>query len=103
MMIHVIAVITAKPGMREFVLQAFRENVPAVKAEQGCIEYGAAVDATNAPKFQTKYGPDTFLVIEKWESLEALMAHAASPHMVAYGAKVKEMIASRAIHILTPK
>jgi quinol monooxygenase YgiN len=101
-MIHVIAVITAKPGMRDAVLQAFRANVPAVRAEEGCIEYGAAIDADNALPFQTKWGPDTFLVIEKWESMDALKAHAAAPHMVAYGAKTKEMLASRAIHILSP-
>ena len=101
-MIHVVAVITAKPGMRDSILQEFRANVPAVKAEQGCIEYGAAVDLENGPGFQTKYGPDTFLVIEKWESPEALKAHAAAPHMSAYAAKTKEMIASRLIHILTP-
>ncbi len=28
-MIHVIAVITAKPGKRDAILQAFRANVPA--------------------------------------------------------------------------
>ena len=101
-MIHVVAVITAKPGMREAILQAFRANVAAVKAEQGCIEYGAAIDLEPAPKFQTPYGPDTFLAIEKWESLDALKAHAAAPHMAAYAAKTKEMIASRVIHILSP-
>ncbi len=101
-MIHVIAVITAKPGMRDAILQAFRANVPAVKAEQGCIEYGAAVDLENGPGFQKKYGADTFVVIEKWESLDALKAHAAAPHMAAYAAKTKEMIASRAIQILSP-
>jgi quinol monooxygenase YgiN len=99
-MIHVIAVITAKPGKRDAILQAFRANVPAVKAEKGCIEYGAAVDADNALAFQTKWGPDTFLVIEKWDSMDALKAHAAAPHMAAYGAKTKEMIASRVIYIL---
>ncbi len=101
-MIHVIAVISAKPGMRDAVLQAFQANVPAVKAEQGCIEYGAAVDIENGPKFQTQYGADTFVVIEKWESIDALKAHAAAPHMAAYAAKTKEMLASRAIHILSP-
>jgi len=101
-MIHVLAVITAKPGMRASILQAFRANVPAVKTEQGCIEYGAAVDAENALKFQTKYGPDTLLVIEKWESMDALKAHGAAPHMAAYAAKTKEMVASRVIHILSP-
>ena len=101
-MIHVIAVVTAKPGQRESILQAFRANVPAVRAEKGCIEYGAAVDAENALPFQTKWGPDTFLVVEKWDSMDALKAHAAAPHMAAYGAKTREFIASRAIHILSP-
>ena len=101
-MIHVVAVVTAKPGMRERILQAFRANVPAVRAEQGCIEYGAAVDADPALKFQTRWGPDTFLAIEKWESLDALKAHAAAPHMAAYAAKTKDLIASRAVHILSP-
>ena len=73
-MIHVIAVITAKPGKRAQILEAFRANVPNVRAEKGCIEYGAAVDADPALPVQTKYGPDTFLAIEKWESMDALMS-----------------------------
>jgi hypothetical protein len=44
-MIHVVAIITAKPGQCDLVLEAFRANVPAVHAEEGCIEYGAVVDA----------------------------------------------------------
>ena len=101
-MIHVIAVITAKPGQRESILTHFRANVPAVRAEKGCIEYGAAADAENALPFQTKYGADTFVVVEKWQSMDALKAHAAAPHMAAYAAKTKELIASRVIHILAP-
>ena len=101
-MIHVVAIVTAKPGKREEILKHFRANVPAVKAEKGCIEYGPAVDAENALGFQAKCGPDTFLVIEKWESMEALKAHAAAPHMAAYASKVKELIATRTIHILQP-
>ena len=101
-MIHVIAVITAKPGKREEILTAFRANVPAVRAEKGCLEYGAAIDAENAPPVQKPWGPDTFLAIEKWQSMDALKAHAAAPHMAAYAAKTRELIASRVIHILTP-
>ena len=101
-MVHVLAVITAKPGKREEVLTHFRANVPAVRAEKGCIEYGAAVDAEAALPVQTRYGADTFVVVEKWESLDALKAHAAAPHMAAYGAKTKELLASRVIHILSP-
>ena len=101
-MIHVIAVITAKPGMRDAILQEFRANMPAVHAEQGCIEYAPAIDADGMGGFQTAFGPDTFVAIEKWESKEALKAHAAAPHMKAYAARTKEMIANRVIHVLSP-
>jgi quinol monooxygenase YgiN len=101
-MIHVIAIITAKPGQRGAIVEAFCANMPAVHAEKGCIEYGPAVDAEGMGGFQTKFGPDTFVVIEKWESPEALKAHAGSPHMAAYGAKTKDLIASRVIHVLSP-
>jgi quinol monooxygenase YgiN len=100
--IHVLAIITAKPGMRDAILKEFRANMPAVRAEKGCIEYGPAVDAEGAGGIQTQFGPDTFVVIEKWESLDALKAHAAAPHMAAYAAKTKDMIASRIIHVLSP-
>jgi quinol monooxygenase YgiN len=73
-MIHVVAVITAKPGQREALLAAVRENLPAVLAEEGCIEYGPVVDA---------------------------QAHARAPHMAEYAAKTKDLVAARAIHILT--
>jgi quinol monooxygenase YgiN len=99
-MIHVVAIITTKPGMRDKVLEAFRANMPAVHAEKGCIEYGPTVDAD--AKFGTKFGADTFVVLEKWASLEDLGAHARAPHMAAYAAKTKEMIADRVIHVLSP-
>ena len=99
-MIHVIAIITAKPGKRDEILGHFRANVPAVRAEKGCIEYDATVDTEGMGSFQTKFGPDTFVVIEKWESTDALKAHAGAPHMAAYGAKVKDWTASRTIHVL---
>ena len=40
-MIHVVAIITAKPGMRDQILAAYRDNVAAVHAEDGCIAYEA--------------------------------------------------------------
>jgi quinol monooxygenase YgiN len=99
-MIHVVAIITAKPGQRETILKAARENLAAVRAENGCIEYGPVVDIDDGT-FQTQLGPDTFVVIEKWTDIDALKAHAVSPHMAAFGKKVKDLIAKRAIHVLT--
>ena len=43
-MIHVLAIITAKPGMRDRILEAFRADVDAVRAEHGCLAYQAVVD-----------------------------------------------------------
>ena len=64
-MVNVVAFITAHPGKRDEILAAFRENVSAVRAEDGCIEYGAVVDAEGFGSFQAPIGPDSFLVIEK--------------------------------------
>jgi quinol monooxygenase YgiN len=100
-MIHVVAVITCKPGTRPQFLTAFHANMPAVHAEDGCIEYQPVVDADGFGAFQTKYGPDSVVVIEKWRDASALKAHAAAPHMAAYSAKVKDIVAARTIHVLT--
>jgi quinol monooxygenase YgiN len=100
-MIHVLAFVTAKPGQRVALLEAFHENIPAVHAEDGCIEYRPVIDAPEFGGFQTPLGPDTFVVVEKWASDAALRAHAAAPHMAAYGARTRAMIASRVIHVLT--
>ena len=96
-MIHVLAIITTKPGERATVLKAFKANVPAVLAEDGCIEYGATVDVEGA---SPAFGPDTFVVIEKWESMDHLKAHGASAHMKAYGEKNRDLVANRAVHVL---
>ncbi len=101
-MIHVLAVITAKPGLRDRILAAFRANVEAVHAEAGCLAYEAVVDVRDAAPGYAQFGPDAFVVVEKWASLDALQAHAVAPHMKAYAAAVKELIASRAIHVLEP-
>jgi quinol monooxygenase YgiN len=100
-MIRVVAVITAHPGRRDEILAAFRANVPNVHAEKGCIEYAGHIDAVDIGPFQTAYGQDTFVVLESWESADALRAHAAAPHMKAYGEKTKDLIAKRTIHVLS--
>jgi quinol monooxygenase YgiN len=51
---------------------------------------------------QTEARPDTILVIEKWESMDPLAAHASAPHMKVLAANIKDMVASRAVHILSP-
>ena len=98
--VHVIAIITAKPGKREEVLANFNANVPAVHAEDGCIEYGAVIECEGVG-FAKAFGPDTFLVVEKWASLDHLKAHAVTPHMKAYSEKNKDLLADRTIHVMS--
>lgn len=101
-MIHVLATITTKAGQREAVLEAFRANRPNVLAENGCVEYQATVDSLPALGSQAELGADTFVVIEKWESVGALQAHFKAPHMAAYAEKTRDLVASRVIHVLSP-
>lgn len=79
-MIHVIASIGVKPGKRAEFIEIFKANVPAVLAENGCIEYVPAVDADSG--IEAQWRDETVVtVIEKWETLDALHAHLAAPHM----------------------
>ena len=100
-MIRVVAVITTNPGRREELLAAFRANVPNVRAEKGCIEYAGHIDAAKVGPFHTDYGPDSLVVLESWESPDALRAHVTAPHMKAYSEKTKDLIAKRTIHVLS--
>ena len=101
-MVHVLAIITALPGQRDRILDAWRANVDAVRGEEGCLAYDAVVDVAGDGAGFARFGTDTFVVVEKWASLEALQAHAVAPHMKAYAAKVREWTANRAIHVLEP-
>jgi quinol monooxygenase YgiN len=98
-MIHVIASIQVKPGQLAPYLKILKENVPAVRAETGCIEYQPTVDAGSGLAPQ-RLEPDTVTMIEKWSTLDALKAHLAAPHMAAYREKVKTMVAGVTLKVL---
>ncbi len=99
-MIHVVAILTAKPGKRDAVLAEFQKNVPAVLAEPGCVYYFPVVDLEGLPESMARIGPDAFMVLEQWASPEALQAHGASAHMAAFGERVKELVHSRTVYAL---
>jgi quinol monooxygenase YgiN len=101
-MIHVIATVTLAPGTRAQFLEVFNANVPAVRAEDGCIEYGAAVDAPTDIAVHPPIRPDVVVVVEKWRDLAALMAHSAAPHMAAYRVKARDFVLSVTLQILDP-
>jgi quinol monooxygenase YgiN len=101
-MIHVLATVTVAPGTRGQFLEVFNANVPAVHAEDGCIEYGAAIDTPTDMAVQAPVRPDVVMVVEKWRDVAALKAHAAAPHMVAFRVKARDWIQSTSLQILDP-
>jgi len=98
-MITVIASIHVKPGNISQFLDIFKSNVPAVLAEEGCIEYYPAVDLKTGLPPQ-KLDENVVTVIEKWENLDTLMNHLGTPHMLAYREQVKEIVEKLTVKVL---
>ena len=101
-MIHVIANIELQAGRRDDFLVEFRKLVPLVHAEEGCIEYGPAIDVPSGIGLQQPLRDDVVTVVEKWRSLEHLRTHLAAPHMADYRAVVKDMVLDTKLFVLQP-
>jgi quinol monooxygenase YgiN len=100
--IYVIATVQLQPGVRDEFLAHFRELVPEVLREAGCLEYGPTVDLTTHLAAQPAPRPDVVTVVEKWESLEHLRAHLSAPHMLAYRERVKSLVQGTVLQVLRP-
>ncbi len=101
-MIQVIATIELKPGCRDDFLPLLNENVPRVKAEDGCLAYDPCVDIDSGLLSQGKISDDVVTLVEAWSSLDALQAHLKAPHMAEYREKVKDMVVNVTIQVLKP-
>lgn len=101
-MIHVIATIELAPGRRQDFLEEFHRIVPEVHKENGCIEYGPAVDLATDVGGQQPVRDNVVTVVEKWDSVEALKAHMAAAHMKQYNSRVKDMVVGSKLAILEP-
>ena len=101
-MIHVIATIEVAEGKREAFLAEFRKLVPLVRAEADCLEYGPTVDANSGLSAQGPSRADVAVIVEKWESLDALKAHLQAPHMADYRIRVKDFVRRVSLQVLRP-
>ena len=98
-MIHVIASITVRESQRESFLEIFKENIPRVLEEEGCVEYSVTVDfEADISIHGTEVSRVT--VIEKWESFPHLESHFTAPHMLDYKARVEGMVENVSLKIL---
>ena len=99
-MLHVIAEIEIREGSRDAFLKEFRRIVPIVRDEDGCIEYGPAVDL--AIDVAAPPRPNMVTVVEKWANEAALKAHLKAPHMDEYRKRAAPMIAGVTIRVYSP-
>lgn len=98
-MIHVIAKIETAPGKRGDFLTEFHKLVPLVLEEDGCVEYGPTTDADTGLEAQNLAGENVAVIIERWESLDALRAHLVADHMTAYRERVKDLVVGTALEV----
>jgi quinol monooxygenase YgiN len=101
-MIHVIATIELNPGTRDAFLVEFKKVTEEVRGEPGCIEYGATVDEPTPLAVQDEVGPNAVVVVEKWESLDALLGHLKAGHMVEYRQRVQDYVRGVRLMVLRP-
>ena len=101
-MIHVIATIELKPNSREAYLSVLRNNVPNVKAEEGCLAYEPAVDIDSGLPVQGVVRENVVTIVEAWEGLEYLAAHLKTPHMATYRDAVADYVENVNVQVMSP-
>jgi quinol monooxygenase YgiN len=98
-MIVVLASIRVKSEKQAEFLAIFKENIPKVREERGCIEYFPTIDCESGLPVQ-KLDGQVITIIEKWESVSALKDHLASPHMLEYRDRVKDLVEDVSLKVL---
>lgn len=101
-MIHVIATIELQPNSREPYLNILKKNMPKVRAEAGCLQYEPAVDIDSGLAFQEAVRTDVVTIVEAWESLEHLVAHLKTPHMLTYRDAVTRYVRKVSVQVMEP-
>ena len=89
--IAVVAISIAKPGFEEPLREALEGIVAPSRAEAGALQYDLHRDLRE---------PRRFVFYERWESEEALAAHAKSAHIATYRAAVAELLEHSEIRVL---
>ena len=101
-MIYVLATIELVEGKRDEFLQHFRQLVPLVLAEEGCLAYQPTIDIETTISAQGEARANVVTVVEQWESVEALEAHLMAPHMLAFRGQVQGLTAGTTLQITEP-
>ncbi|MGY1733030.1 putative quinol monooxygenase [Geodermatophilus sp. SYSU D01045] len=90
MSVVVVATISPKPEHVDEVRQAVLETVPQVHEEPGCERYAL------------HEGRGVFVMVEQWESPEALATHGKAEPLTALSARLEGKLTERpAVQVLT--
>src|SRR5262245_12433601 len=71
-MIYVIATTHVKAGQIDAYVEGHNKAVSETLKEKGCISYAGHTAVQD---------PDTYVVVERWETRDDLNAHGRAPHM----------------------
>lgn len=90
--IAVVAISVAKPGYEEQLREALEGIVGPTRNEEGALQYDLHRDVQE---------PRRFVFIERWESQDALAAHAKSAHIQAYKKVAADWIEHAEIRVVS--
>ena len=81
-MLIVAAEVRVPDGAVERARDALGAMEAATRQEPGCLAYAFSVDVTD---------PSTLRIFERWESIDALRSHFATPHMATFGRAIADI------------
>jgi quinol monooxygenase YgiN len=99
-MLHVVVTMTVKEGRMEEFLALCRQLRPKVLAEPGCQAYDYTREVPGP--FGGSPAPGRVILLERWESLEALKVHLTAKHLKETGARMAELRASVEVRCTEP-
>jgi quinol monooxygenase YgiN len=82
-MIIVHGTIPLLPDCRERAIELARDMAVATREEIGCLSYDFYVGLSN---------PNTLMLFQEWQSMEALMGHFQTDHMESFLRELPELV-----------
>ena len=101
-MIYVIATVDLAEGKQASYLKELNKLVPLAISENGCLQYGLAVDVAIGISVQEPINENSVSIIERWTDIDALKVHLKAPHMQSYQKAVKGYVKKVTIRVLEP-
>ena len=89
--IKIVAILRAKAGHENTVQEALLACVTGSRAEAGCEFYDLHLDRAD---------PQRFVFIEGWKDMAAIDFHKTTPHYLAMGKAVADLLEHREVLVL---